>query len=252
MKSDTLYFITGLPRSGTSVITNILNQNPKIHGEVNGSLASMFNAVHLNWKTLSNGSSDINLKRNVLKGLIDGFYANNDRPIIFDRNINWIPSFSILESVLEKKIKVLICVRNPAEILTSYEKSRKENPLDMSSADANLKDGTSIAARAYFYAGPDGILGTSHRNLKDAVTMGYLDRCLFIDYGRYCGNPKSQTKRIYEFFDLPEFEHDFKNITGENMGTRNELKKTTVNCVEYLGLDLFEQYNREIFWNAWV
>jgi len=251
MKSDTIYFITGLPRSGSSVITNILNQNPKIHGEVNGSLASLFNSAHINWKILSN-DSNLDIKRNVLSGIIDGFYANNDRPIIFDRNINWIPSFGVLESVLQKQIKVLVCVRNPAEILTSFEKSRKENPLELSGADQNLRDTNSIAGRAYYYAGPDGILGSSHRNLKDSITMGFLDRCLFVDYGRFCGNPKSQTKRIYDFFELPKYEHDYKNIVGPNMNTRNELRKNTVNCVEYLGLDIYEQYNREIFWNAWI
>jgi len=251
MKHDNIYFITGLPRSGSSVITNILNQNPKIRGEVNGSLESVFNAVHLGWKNLSN-DSDIEIKKNVLSGIVDGFYANNDRPIIFDRNINWTPSFGALESVLQKQIKVLVCVRNPAEILTSFEKSRRENPLSLSNADQNLRDTNSIAARAYYYAGPDGILGTSHRNLLDSITMGFLDRCLFVDYSRFCGNPKSQTKRIYDFFELPSYEHDFKNITGPNMGTRNELKKDTVNCVEYLGLDLYDQYNREIFWDAWI
>jgi hypothetical protein len=95
-------------------------------------------------------------------------------------------------------------------------------------------------------------MGTSHRNIQDAITMGYLDRMLFIDYGRFCGSPKSQTKRMYEFFELPEFTHDYQNIVGENMGDRTTLVKNTVNCVEYLGLNLYEQYNREIFWNAWV
>ena len=251
MKSKTIYFITGLPRSGSSVITNILSQNPQIHGEVNGSLASLFGAVHLNWQNLSN---DLNIqkKRNVLNGIINGFYEDIDKPIIFDRNINWMPYFGVLESVLQKEIKVLVCVRNPAEILTSFEKDRKENPLVVLNADQRLKDETSIAARSYHYAGPEGILGTSHRNLKDSITMGFLDRCLFIDYGRFCSNPKSQTKRIYDFFELPEFQHDYKNIIGPNMATRNELSKHTVNCVEYLGLDLYEQYNREIFWNALI
>jgi hypothetical protein len=30
------------------------------------------------------------------------------------------------------------------------------------------------------------------------------------------------------------------------------LEKTTVNCVDYLGLDLYEQYNSQIFWDAWI
>jgi membrane-anchored protein YejM (alkaline phosphatase superfamily) len=92
--------------------------------------------------------------------------------------------------------------------------------------------------------------------------MGYLDRFLFVDYNRFCNTPKSQTKRIYDFLELPSFEHDYNNIVQEGSSilnglpsaykVRKELDKTTVNCVEYLGLDLYEQYNREIFWNAWI
>ena len=94
--------------------------------------------------------------------------------------------------------------------------------------------------------------------------MGYLDRFLFVDYNRYCNSPKSQTKRIYDFLELEPFEHDFENINQtENyndlvVGLPNlhkikpSIDKTTTNCVEYLGLELYEQYNREIFWNAWI
>jgi len=94
--------------------------------------------------------------------------------------------------------------------------------------------------------------------------MGYLDRFLFVDYGRYCSSPRSQTKRIYDFFELPYFDHDFDNIeqteTYNDMSVglpnlhkiKSKVNKTTVNFVEYLGLELYEQYNREIFWNAWI
>ena len=246
----TLYFISGLPRSGSSVITNILAQNPDIHSEVNSSLSSILGAVHSNWDTLSPSASH---KANVLDGLAKGFYSNtSDNQIVFDRNPNWVPLIPLLESVFQKQVKILICVRNPAEILSSFEKMRKENPLVLYDADKKLGSNTSVAGRAYHYAAPEGLLGISHRNIQDAITTGLLDRMLFIDYGRFCGNPKSQTKRIYDFFELPEFKHDYENIVGDNMGTRNKLVKTTLNCVEYLGLNLYEQYNREIFWNAWV
>lgn len=252
MKTETLHIITGLPRTGSSVIANILKQNPEIHSEVNSSLPSLIGGLHANWSAITNGDS-LDKKSSVLRGIIEGFYSNISQPVVFDRSINWVPLIPQLEAILQREVKILVCVRNPAEILTSFEKSRKENPLAVSEADQQLKStGSSIASRAFHYAGPDGALGTSHRNIKDAVTMGYLDRMLFVDYGRYCSSPKSQTKRIYDFFKLPEFTHDFTNITGDNMGTRNELIKTTVNCVEYLGLDLYEQYNREIFWTAWV
>ena len=71
-------------------------------------------------------------------------------------------------------------------------------------------------------------------------------------------------KRIYDFFEMEKFDHDFEKIEQHEeyndlaVGIPNlhkikpTLDKTTVNCVEYLGLDLYEQYNREIFWNAWI
>lgn len=245
----TLNFIIGLPRSGSSVIANILDQNPEVHCDVNSSLSSIVNAIHSSWDSLSPSPDK---KVDVLEGLINGYYSKIDKSIVFDRNANWAFLIPLLESVLQRNVKMIVCVRNPAEILASFERARKENPLVVYDADRKLGPNTSVAARAYHYAAPEGVMGTSHRNIQDAITMGYLDRMLFIDYGRFCGSPKSQTKRMYEFFELPEFTHDYQNIVGENMGDRTTLVKNTVNCVEYLGLNLYEQYNREIFWNAWV
>jgi len=266
MNKDTLYFISGLPRSGSTLITNILKQNPEIHGESVSSLSSVFGTVNANWSNLDANKEYRNdkAKAGVLNGILEGYYAHITKPIVFDKDRGWVPLIGQLEAILGRQVKMIICVRNPAEILTSFEKMRKENPLFFSNVDAHLREGSNIASRAYYYAGPEGPLGLSHRNLKDAITMGYLDRFLFVDYNRYCNSPKSQTKRIYDFFQLPEFKHDFEKIEQEEeyndlaIGLPNlhkvkpTLDKTTVNCVEYLGLDLYDQYNREIFWDAWI
>lgn len=266
MKDKKIYFISGLPRSGSTLITNILKQNPTIHGESVTSLCSLVATVNYNWNSIdANKEYPNNLaKVGVLKGIIDGYYSHINKSIIFDKDRGWIPLIPIIERVLEKEVKIIVCVRNPAEILTSFERLRKENPLFSTNVDVQLKEGSNIASRAYYYAGPDGALGLSHRNLKDAITMGYLDRFLFVDYNRFCNTPKSQTKRIYDFFEIPEFKHDFDNITQAEIYNdlavglpnlhkiKSSLQKTTVNCVEYLGLDLYEQYNREIFWDAWI
>ena len=262
----TIHFISGLPRSGSTLITNVLKQNPKIHGESVTSLSSVFGSINSAWSSFeSNQEYDNTLaKKGVLYSVLQGYYSHIDRPIVLDKDRGWIQHIGLLEAVLEQKVKIVVCVRNPAEILASFERLRKENPLFFSRPDAYLREGSNITSRAYYYAGPDGPLGQAHRNLKDAITMGYIDRLLFVDYSRYCNSPKSQTKRIYDFLELPHFEHDFENIKQEEkyndlaVGLANlhkikpTIDKTTVNCVEYLGLELYEQYNREIFWNAWV
>jgi len=253
-----IHFITGLPRSGATMLSSILTQNPDIHCEHSSALAEILKTINLNWNNFPSASQDTGhpTKLGVLSGIIKGYYQHTDKPIILDNNKEWISSISLLESILNEQVKILVCVRNPAEILTSFERSRKNNPLHFTNIDLELKQNSSIAARAFFYAGPDGVLGRAHRNINDAIIMGYLDRMLFIDYNRFCNSPKSQTKRIYEFLKLPVYDHDFENIKQVDPFTKkiynSPIARQTVNCVEYLGLDLYEQYNREIFWNAWV
>ena len=258
--------MAGLPRSGSTLITNILKQNPKVHGESVSSLSSIFGSINASWSSMETNQeyNNTEAKVGVLKSVLQGYYSHIDKPIIVDKDRGWIPLLPQVEAILDRKVKIIVCVRNPAEILTSFEKLRKENPLFFTKADSSLREGSNIASRAYYYAGPEGPMGLSHRNIKDAITMGYLDRFLFIDYNRFCNSPKSQTKRIYEFLELLKFEHDFEKIVQtENyndlaVGLPNlhkikpALDRTTVNCVEYLGLDIYEQYNREIFWNAWI
>jgi sulfotransferase len=262
----TMHFIAGLPRSGSTLLTNILKQNPEIHGESVSSLSSIFGSINASWSNIEANQeyNNTDAKVGVLKSILQGYYSHIDKPIIVDKDRGWIPLIPQIEAILGKKVKIIVCVRNPAEILTSFERLRKENPLFFTRADLTLREGSNISSRAYYYAGPEGPLGLSHRNLKDAITMGYLDRFLFIDYNRYCNSPKSQTKRIYEFLELPYYEHNFEKIEQTEsyndlaIGLPNlhkvkpEIDKVTVNCVEYLGLDLYEQYNREIFWNAWI
>jgi sulfotransferase len=261
MSYKTLHFISGLPRSGSTLLTSIFKQNPEIHGQSVSSLSPVFGSIHKSWSHFDGNKEGANEKSKIgiLKSVLQGYHSHIDKPIILDRNLGWITQIGLLENILQRNVKIIVCVRNPAEILTSFEKLRKENPLSFSEADLILGENSSIMSRAYHYAGPNGLLGLSHRNLKDAVTMGYLDRLLFVDYNRFCSTPKAQMKRIYEFLELPNYQHDFEKIEQEEYnGLSNlykikpSLEKTTVNCVEYLGLELYEQYNREIFWTPWI
>ena len=266
MADKTLHFITGLPRSGSNLITTILKQNTNIHGQSVSSLNQLINNTVKDWNRIEQNQVYTNdvAKKGVLNGMIDGYYKNIEKPIVFDRDFGWSSHIGLMEAILDRPIKLIVCVRNPAEIITSFERLHNSNPLDSSKMDAMSRGTSSIASRAYNVAGPDGILGICHRNSKDAITMGYLDKMIFIEYNRFCSNPKSQTKRIYDFFEIPQYDHDFTNIVQDDIYTeialnyKNALKlkpsleKTTVNCVKYIGLELFEQYNREIFWNAWI
>ena len=261
----TIHFVSGLPRSGSTMIQCVLRQNPAVHAEPVSSLAVCFNSIFANWNQIEANKEYPNeqAKRSVLKGILQNYHLSSEKPIVFDKDRMWPSRIALLEEVLQRPVKILCCVRNPAELLSSFEKIRRNNPTRLTMADGS-PDGSTIAGRCLYYAGQNGALGVAHALIKDSITMGYADRLLFIDYNRFCNSPKSQTKRIYDFFELPSFEHDYENIEQKEVYSdielalpnlhriKNKIEKTTVNCVEYLGLDLYEQYNRQIFWNAWI
>jgi sulfotransferase len=251
-----LFFITGLPRSGTTLISSILKQNLNVHSNTFSSLSSILSNVNSHWLHLTNNQNyaDLKSKKDVLKSIISGYYEQVDTPIIFDRNLEWISQINLLESLLDYQVKMLVCVRNPAEILSSFEKMRKETPLLFYQQNENLNSSSSIASRAYFYAGNEGALGSTHRQIKDAITMGYIDRLLFVDYNRFCNTPKAQLSRIYDFFEISKCEHNLNNIESQDTlsNIKTTIDRSVHNCVEYLGIELYDQYNREIFWNAWI
>lgn len=263
---EQLYFVAGLPRSGSTMMINLLKQNPQIHGEAVSSMSTVLSSIHANWDNVQSNKEypNQNAKMGVMKGIINGYYSHIQKPIVFDKDRLWSSKIGLIEAILGKKCKMLCPVRNPAEILSSFEKIRKNNPTSLVLSDTNLGETSTIASRAFYYAGPQGAMGLSHQFIKDAVTMGYLDRMLFIDYNRFCNSPKSQLKRIYDFFELPAFTHNFEKIDQEEVYNdtatslpglhkiKPKLDKTTVNCVEYLGLDLYQQYNSQIFWDAWI
>ena len=262
----TFYFVAGLPRSGSTLITTILNQNPEIHGESVSSLSNLVGTIHANWLNIEANLEHSNeqARIGVLRSMFDGYYGHVDRPIIIDKDRVWMSIIPLLEILLQAQVKIITCVRNPAEILASFEKLRRNNPMFVTRVDRDLQNTSSIESRAQWYASPSGPLGIAHSYVKDAVTQGYLDRLLFVDYNRFCNTPRGQMRRIYDFLELPHHEHDFENIkqiqqfNDHAVGLPNlhvvkpNLDRTVVNCVEYLGFELYNTYNQEVFWTAWI
>ena len=104
MKS--LHFISGLPRSGSTLITNILKQNPAIHGEAVSSLSSIFGTINANWSSIEANQEypNFDAKRGVLSGILQGYYSHINKPIIFDKDRGWIPLLATLEEIMQKQV----------------------------------------------------------------------------------------------------------------------------------------------------
>lgn len=258
--------MAGLPRAGSTMLISLLSQNPRIHGVPVSGLCGIFTGIYANW---DKGEFHIETpnpeaKRAVLSATLGAYHENAKKPIIIDKNRQWTPHILLLEEILGRKIKIIVPVRPIVEILASFEKIRQTHPLELTGADEAIGGGTTIAARAEYFAAPNGVLGLAYNATKDAVVAGFLDRLLFVDYNKLMNDPETQLKRIYEFLGEESFKHDFKNITrpGESNwrvhkfpglhDVRHVFEKQSPDAKRILGDEVYARYNKEEPWEAWT
>ena len=76
------YFISGLPRSGSTLLTAILNQNPNFYSDIASPLQDMLENT-ITYMSETDYSININSeqRKNVLKSIVDGYYKDNGRII---------------------------------------------------------------------------------------------------------------------------------------------------------------------------
>ena len=76
-RMPTMHFISGLPRSGSTLLAALLKQNPRFEAGMSGPLAGLFGAL-LSQMSAGNEYSvfiDDAKRRRILAGLFDNFYA---------------------------------------------------------------------------------------------------------------------------------------------------------------------------------
>ena len=114
--------LSGLPRSGSQVLSSILNQHPDIHSTVTSPIADLIGKIVPEWQQLSQSQLDPDIRQlhNILHGVIQGAYKHVDKNVIVDKNRLWPRYGKLVSNVLGEKPKIICTVRNITEILASY------------------------------------------------------------------------------------------------------------------------------------
>ena len=82
-----IHFISGLPRSGSTLLTNVLLQNPKFATTATSSLLEFLLQIRDNWNKLEGHKvyPDGQDKWSVIRSIMQN-YHKTDKNIIFDKN----------------------------------------------------------------------------------------------------------------------------------------------------------------------
>ncbi|MCY1357564.1 Sulfotransferase family protein [compost metagenome] len=162
------HFISGLPRSGSTLLSAILLQNPRFHAGMTSPVGSLFSGV---LEQCSAGSEfgaviDTDMRRRLLRGLFDSFYADKaDKSVVFDTNRLWSSRLPAI-SDLFPKAKVIACVRNVAWVMDSIERLYRANPYENTKLFGDAVERNTVYSRCETLAQRNRLVGFAWAALK--------------------------------------------------------------------------------------
>ena len=141
-------------------------------------------------------------------------------------------------------------VRDLRSIYTSMEKKFRNNPeIDNGIVNWSEMKGTTTRKRIDLWSQTPPI-GIALDRLEQIINEGIDKKILFVRFEDLTSNPQKELNRIYDFFKIKSYQHDFKNvkqITQEDdtiFGVfgdhtiRNEVKPVKESYNEILGKEL--------------
>lgn len=253
-----LHFISGLPRSGSTLLAGLLRQNPRFHAAMSSPVAGLLNGV---LEQMGAGSEsypffDEQKRKAICRAMVEAYYADKAHPIVFDTNRLWSARLHQLVELFGD-FKMICCVRNPAWVMDSFEVIYRKNPFDYSRM-FNAASRQTVYSRCESLINSAGAVGAAWTALKEAYYGEFSDRLLLVDYDLLTQYPARTLELIYRFIDEPLFAHDFENVDyaesefDQNIGVKglHSVKKK----VEFksrrsiLPPDLFVKYQEMDFW----
>jgi sulfotransferase len=205
------HFITGLPRSGSTLLTSILNQNPRFHSSITDPLATLVKGVIESSQDGPGMKTEVKIDRrkNIVRHLFEGYYEDVDKEVIFNTNRAWTLLTGVVNDLFPKS-KFIVCVRDINWVLDSFELAHRRNPFTTNTATGNLS-GT-VYSRVQELMDEKGIVGFPYVGIKQAITGPEKNNLFLMEYEQLCKSPKDMMKALYSFIDQPYYEHDFNNV----------------------------------------
>lgn len=203
-----IIYSAGLPRSGSTLLSSILNQNPRFESQITNHLLPIVDAtVHsFNKNATPREYLTTDTKRKIIRSIVDSYHDTPGKDVFFNHNKGWHGKLDLVNSI-DPNFKMIICVRDIGWILDSEERIARSNPYNIPSY---LEQSSHVYSRADTMLRM--IVGQTFESLKAAIQSPYTDHMLFVEYDYLTMYPLSAMMDIYEFIEEPYFYHDFNNV----------------------------------------
>lgn len=255
-----IHFISGLPRSGSTLLGALLRQNPRFHAGMSSPVGSLVNRM----LEAMNEDNEFSVfitpeqKRALTLTIFSTFYeAQTDKEVIFDTNRLWCSKLSLIHKLFPDS-KVVCCVRNVAWIMDSVERLVRKNAFEVSRLFSNPSERSTVYTRTEALSQGGRLVGFAYNALKEAFYSEYSSSLLLVDYDILAQAPDKALSLIYQFLQEEPFPHDFEHVEYQADEFDNRLKTKGLHQVRpkvefqprltILPPDLFAQYDGLSFW----
>ena len=211
-KNKKLFFLIAQPRSGNTLLSSILNQNPEIACTGNSiTLEIMKDLFLLKQKDVFKNFPDHKSLDNVLSSVYGNYYKDWPQRIIIDRGpVMTKGNLMLMQKYFKHSYKCIVLLRDVIDVLASYIKWYTENP----DAFPN-KFGSNDEEKLTRLMSDEGSIAKELKAIQNSYNYKHL--CCYIKYDNLVTNPELEIKKIYELIDEPYYLHKFENLQQLNI-----------------------------------
>lgn len=210
----TLFFLSGLPRSGSTLLGSILSQHPKLQATPTSPLADL-----LCW--IDEGFTKLDLQYtydkqqiqyNTYNSILENFYNHIEKPCVLDKHRGWCKNVSSIEKFLHQAPKIIATNRRISEVLASYILLIQRNNEADNFVDAHLRrEGKEINTDNRIECLWKNYICDCYESLVYGLT-NYRSNIHLVDYNDLTQKPERELNKIYEFLEIESHSHYFSDI----------------------------------------
>lgn len=208
----TFVALSGLPRSGSTLLSSILSENPEVHAEGNSAVCQLMWDLQTSCETTAAEQIAANGRLSTQDALVAAIPAIYYRDVmathIVDKCRSWtLPAnMEMLRRYIPNAPRVLVLTRPVEEIVASFVSLRRRNGWTGNLDTGLLDEGTEPIMR-------------SLAGVESAKASG-SDEFLFIEYADLVDNTRDVLDAIYGFCGWEPFTHNLDRI--ENRHPEND------------------------------
>ncbi len=193
-----------MPRAGSTLLANLLAQNPRFHCTSTNDLLDVLCTVRDKWMSctgfIAQGLKQIEPRiLDLLRGSIEGFYREEFQAgkTVFDKSRGHLSKIELLEQILGHPVKLIVPVRDIRDVVASFEKIWRRSVLtDHPVTGADSFRCLTVQGRSERLCSIDHTIGYVVAALQDAFQRGLADRLVIVPYHELTHDPVGTVARV--------------------------------------------------------